>query len=238
MLNLIRGILFDSGDTLVRPIGGHWIPHHRFDEIIAEHGVDGLQWENIGDAIAEGQEYLSENHHLTTEDQERAQFQTFYDIVLKGLGAPQPNHSLTHELARVIVDENNMEPFADTQVVIPRLHKSGLRLGILSDTWPSLDRKYRLLGLRDYFDPFVMSAPLGVCKPHPKMYSTAIDGMAIPSGDILFVDNDPENVKGANVAGLKGVLMVRSGPPPVDDLPWIRNLEELEERFSPHFSVL
>ncbi len=233
MPNQIKGILFDSGDTLVRPVGGQWIPHHRFEKIVAAHGVDGLQWESMEDAIAEGQAYLSENHHLTTEDEERAQFQTFYDILLKGLGVSQPNDKLTGELARVIVDENNMEPFPDTHIVVHRLNERGLRLGILSDTWPSLDRKYRLLGLRDYFDPFVMSAPLGVWKPDPKMYTTAIDGMAMPPADMLFVDNDPVNVRGANAAGLNGVLMVRSGPPPVDDLPWISNLGELEERFLP-----
>lgn len=43
MLNQIRGIFFDSGDTLVRPIGGHWILHHHFDEILAKHGADELQ---------------------------------------------------------------------------------------------------------------------------------------------------------------------------------------------------
>lgn len=70
------------------------------------------------------------------------------------------------------------------------------------------------------------------------MYANATDGMVIPSSDILFVDNDPEKVKCANVAGLRGVLMVRSGPPPVGDLPWIKNLEELEERLLPRFLVL
>lgn len=123
--------LFRFRRYLSAPDRWHWIPHHRFDEILAKHDVDELQWENIGNGIAEGQEYLSENHHLTIEDQERAQFQSFHNILLKGLGAPQPNHSLTHKLARVIVDENNIEPFANTQVVIPRPHKISLHLGIL-----------------------------------------------------------------------------------------------------------
>ncbi len=29
----IRGVLFDSGDMQVQPIGGSWFPGHRFDEM-------------------------------------------------------------------------------------------------------------------------------------------------------------------------------------------------------------
>lgn len=56
------------------------------------------------------------------------------------------------------------------------------------------------------------------------MYANATDCMTIPSGDIVFADDDPEKMKGASVAGLRGALMVRSGPPPVGNLPWIKKL--------------
>ena len=46
--------------------------------------------------------------------------------------------------------------------------RKGFSLGIISDAWPSLERKYRLLDLRKYFKTFVISAQVGCCKPDRK----------------------------------------------------------------------
>lgn len=35
----VRGLLLDSGDTLVGPVGGTWFPGPRFFDVLAEHGV-------------------------------------------------------------------------------------------------------------------------------------------------------------------------------------------------------
>ena len=32
-----RGVLFDSGDTLIHPIGGRWNPRFDFEEIVLRH---------------------------------------------------------------------------------------------------------------------------------------------------------------------------------------------------------
>ena len=37
----IKGILFDSGDTLVRPIGGKWWPGAYFHEILNNYNIRG-----------------------------------------------------------------------------------------------------------------------------------------------------------------------------------------------------
>ena len=224
----IKGVLFDSGDTLVRPLGGAWAPGHRFHEILEARGVRDLAWRRMDDALSKAQTYLIDNHSLTTEDEEREQFQTYYEIVLRELGVEQPDSSLTLELAKASVDELNMEPFPDTHSVVRGLHQAGLRLGILSDTWPSLDRKYRLLGLRDYFDLLVISAQVGLTKPDAKIFMIAIEGMRLPPENILFVDDSPINVRAAIALGLRGVLIARNGEPADEDIPWIGGLSEIE----------
>ena len=241
----IKGILFDSGDTLVRPLGGQWFPSPYFHSILESHGVDGLDWSKLGQAARAGGSYLSSNHNLSTEDEERDQFQEFHELALKELGLAEPSRELTRELSLAVVDGTNMEPFPDVHVSLERLNARGLRMGILSDTWPSLERKYREMGMRDYFGPFVISALLGVSKPHERMYIEAIDAMELPPENLLFVDNLPENVRAAEALGMQGVVMARDGiealstgdisnpldstPADADGLLWVTTLAELEE---------
>ena len=224
----VKGILFDSGDTLVRPIGGKWWPGAQFHEILNNHNIRGLSWSRLEDAIEEGIRYLDDHHHLMTVDEERDQFRTFYRIVLEHLGLHNPDTGLLSALAHARVDEVDFEVYNDTPPVLDRMYESGLTLGIISDAWPSLERKYRLLDLRKYFTTFVISAQVGCCKPDKRIFGRAIAEMGLPPEKLLFVDDDPHYVEEAIGLGLNGILMVRSDEPADADVEWVSNLEELE----------
>jgi putative hydrolase of the HAD superfamily len=47
-------------------------------------------------------------------------------------------------------------------------------MAVVSDSWPELETLFEQIGLRSYFETFVISANLGVHKPHPRMYQTAV----------------------------------------------------------------
>ena len=227
----IKGILFDSGDTLVRPVGGKWWPGAKFHEILDNHNIRGLSWSRMEDAIEEGIRYLDDHHHLMTVDEERGQFLTFYRIVLENLGLHNPDSGLLSALVHARVDEVDFEVYNDTHPVLDRLYERGFTLGIISDAWPSLERKYRLLNLRKYFKAFVISAQVGCCKPDKRIFGKAIAEMGLPPEKLLFVDDDPHYVKEAIGLGLNGVLMVRNGEPTDFDVEWVRDLDEIENRF-------
>jgi hypothetical protein len=55
----IRGILFDSGGVLTRPVGGRWNPRFDFEPIVLRHhpGVDA---HGFGAAIEAGQRFLDD----------------------------------------------------------------------------------------------------------------------------------------------------------------------------------
>ena len=149
-------------------------------------------------------------------------------IVLQHLGLRNPDTSLISALAHARVDEVDFEVFNDTPAVLERLYEKGVSLGIVSDAWPSLESKYRLLDLRKYFKAFVISAQVGCCKPDRKIFGRAVAEMELPPEKLLFVDDDPLYVKEAIGLGLNGILMVRSGEPTDVDVEWARNLEEIE----------
>ena len=57
----IRGVLFDSGDTLVTPLGGSWFPGHRFHEILEARGVRSLPADRLDSALGAGMQHLDDN---------------------------------------------------------------------------------------------------------------------------------------------------------------------------------
>ena len=103
----------------------------------------------------------------------------------------------------------------------------GIKLGIVSDNWPSLDRRYRQLGLQHYFDAFAISALVGCWKPCERMYMTAISELGLPPESLMFVDDWPENVAAAGRLGLEGVVISRYGEAPETDLPVVTGLDEV-----------
>ena len=86
MTGKIKGILFDSGNTLVTPEGGKWFPGLHFKKILKQHKITGLQWKNMEDALWKGMDYLEANHKIKTLKAEHKQFVEYYKILLKILG--------------------------------------------------------------------------------------------------------------------------------------------------------
>ena len=225
----IKGVLFDSGDTLVCPIAGSWWPKQPLIDAFETHGIEGADMSRFDEAVTLGIRYLDENHYLTTEAEEREQFRTAYTIVIETLGVQSPSEGLLADILRPFEEGTGIEPFPDTRRVLDDLSRRGLKLGIVSDNWPSLDRRYRQLGLRHYFDAFVISAVLGCWKPSERMYTTAIDELGLPPESLMFVDDRPENVEAAARLGVRGVVISRYGETPETDLPIVTGLDEVVE---------
>jgi putative hydrolase of the HAD superfamily len=54
-----------------------------------------------------------------------------------------------------------------------------------------------------HFDAIVDATHTGILKPDPRAYAMAIDAMALPAQEILFVDDQFRNIAGAVKAGLQ-----------------------------------
>jgi putative hydrolase of the HAD superfamily len=177
------------------------------------------EWGRLHDALESGMTYLRDHHRLLTEEEECAQFQIFCELVLQGLGHPRPAADLVREIATAIVYQTDMELFEDTVPALDRWRARGQRLGVVSNAWPSLDRQYRALGLRHYFEAFVISAHLGWVKPDVRIFEAALGRLGLRPNEVLFVDDYPLHVLGARSLGLHGVVLARNGWRPEGDLP-------------------
>jgi putative hydrolase of the HAD superfamily len=59
---------------------------------------------------------------------------------------------------------------------------------------------------------FLDATVLGVRKPDPAAYAAAVGRLGLPAGEVVFVDDLPENVDGAVAAGLRTVLFDITDP--------------------------
>ena len=191
------------------------------------HGIEDADMSRFDEAISLGIRNLDDNHSLTTEEEERRQFRTAHAIILEALGVRSPTPNLISELFRLHEEAVDLVLFADTRRALDYLSGRGIKLGIVSDNWPSLERRYRQLGIRHYFDAFVISALLGCWKPCERMYTTAIDELGLPPESLMFVDDRPENVGAAVRLGMKGVVISRYSETTKTELPVVTSLDEV-----------
>jgi putative hydrolase of the HAD superfamily len=212
-----RGVLFDSGDTLIRPVGGRWNPRYDFEEIVLRH-LPGLAPEAFPEAFAAGQQVLDAGPTAPS-------LADYHRAILHALGVRRPPPRLLWELeqpgARLPV-----EPFPEVPAVLERLRAGGVGMAVVSDNWPGLEGLYRRLGLEAYFQAFVISAVLGCTKPDPRMYRAGSDALGLAPHECLVVDDAPDLVAAAIELGYGGTAIIRTADLPAT-VPWIGTLEDL-----------
>lgn len=85
--------------------------------------------------------------------------------------------------------------------------KTKYKIGMLSNVgrgW--LQNFFDTNRLHDIFDEVVSSGDEGVVKPHPQMYELIAERLGYEPEECLMVDDLPENIAGADAAGMKGVV--------------------------------
>jgi FMN phosphatase YigB (HAD superfamily) len=84
------------------------------------------------------------------------------------------------------------------------------------------------MGLRRFFDAFVISAEEARLKEDPLLLAVARERMRLPAGEILFVDDWPPHVQTAVRLGFQGAVMVREPPPLSTSLPLLPDMLAVE----------
>ena len=80
------------------------------------------------------------------------------------------------------------------------------QLGILSNAWRSTRNDLTdKLGLGELFKPLIISAEEGVAKPDPRIYQIAIERLDRQPAEVVFLDDQLENVEAARHFGMRAV---------------------------------
>lgn len=106
-----------------------------------------------------------------------------------------------------------LELYPESLDVLGHLRRSGIRLALITNG-PSRTQRSKLtaVGIDDVFDAVIVSAEVGVAKPHPAIFHAALDAVGVrPEHAIHVGDNLEADVAGAAAARLTSVWVDRTG---------------------------
>ena len=215
---MIRGVIFDLGSTLIR-FRGTW------SEVLAEGRaamVAYLQQAGLaldGAAFAEDMQATFEaNFRDRRQDHRERSTRSLVSEVLARQNFPGVTSAQLDEALRRLYapSEACWSLIPGAADVLSRLKQAGYRLGMISNASDE-DNVLRLIaaaGLRDRFDPILISAAAGVRKPTSSLFETVLRSWGIPPEEAVMVgDTLGEDILGAQRAGLHQVWVQAEADP-------------------------
>lgn len=233
--NNIKAILFDSGRTLNIPRTGHWFITPNFFEIVNTSKFKYKQ-RLLNRGMRKACSYVNKIRLVKTEEEEFQMFKEFYKIVLEESNYP----NIEDQILCALAEDNvyNDEKFLFFDDVEPSLLKlsENYKLGIVSDTWPSLERVFINKGLKKYFSTFIMSSIYGSYKSEKVLFKIALEELNVKPHEAIFVDDSEINLIAAEEFGMVPILIDRYDTKGLKSkYPIIRSLYELVKLESSYF---
>jgi len=198
-------IFFDVGFTLDRPASGDWMFTNRF---LAEAGKalktrDSDEVERARDIALR---WLAGNHLITTVDAEIEQFSRYYAIISEKLRLGLSGEQISRIARDRACNMENYIPYPGIREVLETLSKTH-RLGVISDTWPSIVPQLDHIGVSRYFSFTTFSCFVGVFKPDRRIYLDALEKSGVSAEETVFIDDSIPNLDGAAALGIFPILI-------------------------------
>jgi HAD superfamily hydrolase (TIGR01509 family) len=122
------------------------------------------------------------------------------------------NSKQTEQVAKQIFEDMWLKDkclFSDVIPTFKELKKQGIKIGIISDTTLSLQKSLEALGVGDYIDCYTSSKEVGVMKPDPQIYLSAIKKLDLSPEECIYVDDYIDEVVGAKKLGFYALRINR-----------------------------
>ncbi|HVH15548.1 MAG TPA: HAD family hydrolase [Candidatus Angelobacter sp.] len=208
--SLIRGILFDYGNTLVRIKDQGDV----LKELLADLGH-----EKDGSNASRGKDAFKEYWHKNYEGFPRGQRWTeeirahCARAALSAIGVNGDTDRLAREIARRWPSQERKGLYDDVKPALGILNEMGFRLGVLSQnrmTGNELKNDLETLFISRYFTVVITSEDIGCDKPDLRFFTIGSDLFGLPEEELCYVGNRyHEDVLGARSAGITPVLVER-----------------------------
>jgi HAD superfamily hydrolase (TIGR01509 family) len=183
---MIKNIIFDYGKVLI-----NWNPYFQFEPFFADEQKCKYFLEEI----------------LTSEWYDEGDIGVPMEELIEKWSARHPEFA---EAFRFYVD--GFEDSISGEVpgmyeLISGLKKRGYRtLGLSNWSWELFQRilpKYRIFSL---MEGMVISGKVHMLKPNPEIYEYFLERYSLKAEECVFIDDRPENIVGAALVGIKGIV--------------------------------
>jgi putative hydrolase of the HAD superfamily len=190
---MIKAVVFDYGRVISRePSGGAQ------EEMARLAGVPVELFEKI--RMAYRNDY----------DRGTLRGRAYYQKVMKEVGVPEKNASEFDALADRIT-EIDVHSWAginqDTKALMQELRRTGYKVGILSNMpYDFLEIERDVFRLFALCNPCIFSCHYKLIKPEREIYQILINALGCAPCEIVFFDDVPINVEGAQAAGITAYM--------------------------------
>lgn len=220
---MLRGLIFDLGSTLLYSAHDHnWgmvLPRMRQDllaHLLARgYALDPSAFLNLLSA-----KYAEFDRQRQTDWVEYTT-EWILTSTLAELGAPPPTPELLAEAVRAYYafSETQWLPMPGLHETLPHLRAQGFRLAIISNASDNgnVQRLIDNAQLRNYFDPIIVSAAVGLRKPNPQIFDLVLGPWNLkPSECVMIGDTLGADILGAQLAGLRHVWLTAQADHPAN----------------------
>jgi putative hydrolase of the HAD superfamily len=210
----VEAVLLDFGHTLVNYEADEDALLRSYGEIHAFLAETGISREPIpDDLMLRVFRRLTEIITASYEGGELEELDcvAIYDDAFRHLG-----YQLDRELLHTILEldhralASQFEVAEATLEALREIRRRGYKIGIVSNATPTgqvMRHDLEVLGLADLIDLAAYSSEVGVRKPHPRIYLTVAEGLAVHPSACLFVgDRVKEDIRGSQALGMRAVL--------------------------------
>ena len=146
-----------------------------------------------------------------TVDDEKEFVKRFYRHLLLGENVKEDLDGRANFLFNELWCNGDRALFSETIEVIEYFYKNGYKIGVISDTSPSLEYTLQQLGIAKYFTSFTASSLVGAGKPSPIIFNAALNAQGVSAQESLYVDDYKPEADGAREQGFTSFLIDRSG---------------------------
>lgn len=228
-----KAVFFDNDGTLVynNPENESW--RNQIIEKWSNKPFD-LPYEKFISVFNEVHNSKKPYSHYKNVDDEILFFKDFYKILLQREGVGKNIEERSALLFNRLWGYRNYIIHSETLFVLDYLKKNNYRMGIISDTSPSLQYRIEGLGLGCYFESYSASSLVGAGKPNPKIFNHALKSLGVKAEDCIYVDDTKIEADGARKLGFTSFHLDRKSESSTDiwtisDLTAIVNYIEINK---------
>ncbi len=188
-----RGVIFDWGGVITSPI---------VDTVRAWLDADGIDRDSYAAAMRPWvrQAYGPDDAESPIHALERGDItdSEFEEILASALVTVDGGQVRAAGLLKRMFAGSVMQP--EMLDLVRELRGSGLRTGLLSNSWGHRDSYPRDL-LDELFDDAVISAEVGMRKPEERIFRLAVERLGLSPAECVFVDDVEGNIVAARALG-------------------------------------
>jgi HAD superfamily hydrolase (TIGR01549 family) len=202
---MLRAVLFDVDFTLFRP--GPELGPEGYRRVGERHGLD-LDPDLYASARAAAIDALQRDHELVHDEEIWIAFTEQIVMRMGGDRAPGDARACAADMVREWERHENFSLYEDALPVLDELRRHELRIGLVSNGQRDLDEFVVHHGLR--VDALVGSKAHGRVKPHPSIFTAALEALDVVAEDVAMVgDSYEDDIEGARALGIRAILLDR-----------------------------